>query len=136
MNASNGNDVGQKSESTRGFWALFITQFQGAFSDNVLKWLAIYLVTGLGLSKGDRDQLVSVVGFLFAVPFIVFSMPAGFLADRFSKRTVTLGVKGFELLVMSLPSVPATAFLSGLRPLTAALAAASSGSASPTATSI
>jgi len=102
MNASNGNDVGQKSESTRGFWALFITQFQGAFSDNVLKWLAIYLVTGLGLSKGDRDQLVSVVGFLFAVPFIVFSMPAGFLADRFSKRTVTLGVKGFELLVMSL----------------------------------
>jgi acyl-[acyl-carrier-protein]-phospholipid O-acyltransferase/long-chain-fatty-acid--[acyl-carrier-protein] ligase len=100
MNASDTNVAGQKTESTRGFWALFITQFQGAFSDNVLKWLAIYLITGLGLSKGGRDQLVSVVGALFALPFILFSMAGGFLADRHSKRTVTIGVKGFEIGVM------------------------------------
>src|SRR5208282_598605 len=31
---------------------------------------------------------------------ILFSMAGGFLADRFSKRTVTIGVKTFEIGVM------------------------------------
>jgi acyl-[acyl-carrier-protein]-phospholipid O-acyltransferase / long-chain-fatty-acid--[acyl-carrier-protein] ligase len=88
------------SESTRGFWALVVTQFQGAFSDNTLKWLVISLIAGMHFTDEKRDQLVGIVGALFAVPFIVFSMTGGFLADRFSKRTVTIGVKLFEILVM------------------------------------
>ncbi len=88
-------------DSPRGFWALFVTQFQGAFSDNTLKWLAIFLITGTpGFTAEKRDQLIGVVGAVFALPFIAFSMTGGFLADRFSKRTVTLGVKVFEMLVM------------------------------------
>src|SRR2546428_1024724 len=86
----------------RGFWYLFVTQFQGAFSDNALKWLAIFVITGLGLSNEKRDQLVGTVGALFALPFIAFSMTGGFLADHFSKRSVTIGVKVFEILVMLL----------------------------------
>ena len=86
--------------SARGFWALIVTQFQGAFSDNALKWLAIFLVTQLNLPATERDQLITIIGALFAVPFILFSMTGGFLADRFSKRTVTIGVKCFEILVM------------------------------------
>jgi acyl-[acyl-carrier-protein]-phospholipid O-acyltransferase / long-chain-fatty-acid--[acyl-carrier-protein] ligase len=88
--------------STRGFWALILTQFQGAFSDNALKWLAIFLVTQLNLPPAQSDRLVTVIGGLFAIPFILFSMAGGFLADRCSKRTVVLGVKLFELGVMSL----------------------------------
>jgi hypothetical protein len=35
-------DISRQSESSlRGFWALIVTQFQGAFSDNALKWRAI-----------------------------------------------------------------------------------------------
>ena len=86
----------------RGFWALIVTQFQGAFSDNALKWLAIFLITGMGFTNDKRDQLVGVTGALFALPFIVFSMAGGFLADRFSKRTVIIGVKIFEIFVMFL----------------------------------
>ena len=86
----------------RGFWALIVTQFQVAFSDNVLKWLVISLITGMGYSSVKRDQLVGVVGALFALPFILFSMFGGFLADRFSKRSVTIGVKIYEILVMLL----------------------------------
>src|SRR5580698_1725459 len=86
----------------RGFWWLFITQFQGAFSDNVLKWLVISLITGMGFSNDKRDQLVGVVGALFALPFILFSMAGGYLADRYSKRTVTIGIKLFEIAVMTL----------------------------------
>ena len=29
--------------SERGFWALIVTQFQGAFSDNVLKNLVVFV---------------------------------------------------------------------------------------------
>ena len=41
-----------------------------------------------------------LVGALFALPFILFSMSGGYLADRFSKRTVTIGTKIFEIGVM------------------------------------
>ena len=96
------NETEKDHGSLRGFWALILTQFQGAFSDNALKWLAIFLITGLGFSNEQRDKLVGVVGALFALPFIVFSMAGGFLADRFSKRSVTIGVKVFEIFVMLL----------------------------------
>jgi acyl-[acyl-carrier-protein]-phospholipid O-acyltransferase/long-chain-fatty-acid--[acyl-carrier-protein] ligase len=96
------SDSRASGHSLRGFWSLFITQFQGAFSDNALKWLAIFLITEMGVSGQQRDRLVSVTGALFALPFIVFSMAGGFLADRFSKRTVTIGVKSFEICVMLL----------------------------------
>jgi acyl-[acyl-carrier-protein]-phospholipid O-acyltransferase/long-chain-fatty-acid--[acyl-carrier-protein] ligase len=86
----------------RGFWALIVTQFQGAFSDNTLKWLVTFLIMEANLPAGKRDWLISTVGVLFAVPFILFSMAGGFLADHFSKRRVVLGVKVFEIAVMSL----------------------------------
>src|ERR1022692_5143987 len=95
------NETEKQHSSLRGFWALILTQFQGAFSDNALKWLAIFLISGLGFSNEQRDKLVGVVGALFSLPFILFSMAGGFLADRFSKRTVTIGVKLLEILIMS-----------------------------------
>lgn len=85
----------------RGFWCLFATQFQGAFSDNVFKFLAIFLVSDL-VSKTARDQYISVVLAVFSLPFILFSMAGGFLADRFSKRSVVIGTKIAEVLIMGL----------------------------------
>jgi MFS family permease len=86
----------------RGFWSLVITQFQGAFNENGLKNLVIFLILGMAMQKGDRDQLVLIVGTLFSVPFILFSMTGGFLADRYSKRSVTIWTKLFEMAVMGL----------------------------------
>jgi len=86
----------------RGFWSLVVTQFQGAFNDNAYKNLVVFLILGTGLARADRDRLVLVAGALFSVPFILFSMTGGFLADRFSKRTVTIGTKLFEIAVMVL----------------------------------
>jgi len=89
----------------KGFWSLIATQFQGAFSDNALKNLVIFLILGMGLPQEKRDTLVPVVGALFALPFIVFSMLGGWLADHFSKRTVTRNIKLFELGIMILASI-------------------------------
>ncbi len=83
-----------------GFWSLIATQFQGAFNDNGLKFLIIYLVIGTNLSADEEETKVLLVGLLFAVPFILFSMTGGYLADRFSKRSVTIGTKIFEVGAM------------------------------------
>jgi acyl-[acyl-carrier-protein]-phospholipid O-acyltransferase/long-chain-fatty-acid--[acyl-carrier-protein] ligase len=82
----------------RGFWSLIVTQFQGAFSDNTLRWVIGFLVLEMGLASEQRDRLfVLVVPLLFSVPFLLFSMAGGYLADRFSKRSVTIGTKVMEI---------------------------------------
>jgi acyl-[acyl-carrier-protein]-phospholipid O-acyltransferase / long-chain-fatty-acid--[acyl-carrier-protein] ligase len=91
------------SPSLTGFWALIAVQFQGAFSDNALKWLVSFLVLDSVLDKDRRDLwFVLVVPLLFAVPFLLFSIPGGYFADRYSKRSVTLWTKVFELFVMTI----------------------------------
>jgi acyl-[acyl-carrier-protein]-phospholipid O-acyltransferase / long-chain-fatty-acid--[acyl-carrier-protein] ligase len=84
-----------------GFWSLIVTQFQGAFNDNALKFLVIYLIVERNFALEVRDRLVLVVGALFALPFILFSLAGGYLADRYSKRSVTIGTKVFEIGVMT-----------------------------------
>jgi len=83
-----------------GFWSLIATQFQGAFNDNGLKFFVIFLILGTNPTSSQKDLLVFYVGNLFAVPFLLFSMAGGYLADRFSKRSVTIGTKIFEIFAM------------------------------------
>jgi acyl-[acyl-carrier-protein]-phospholipid O-acyltransferase/long-chain-fatty-acid--[acyl-carrier-protein] ligase len=93
----------QPGKSLSGFWALIAVQFQNAFSDNALKWLVSFLILESFPDKNQRDLwFVLVVPLLFAVPFLIFSIPGGYFADKYSKRSVTLGVKVFELIVMTL----------------------------------
>ena len=82
--------------SRRGFWALIATQFQGAFSDNILRNLLLSMIVGMQMKASDRETFISVVTFLFSVPFLILSMPGGWLADRFSKRQITIWTKGME----------------------------------------
>jgi acyl-[acyl-carrier-protein]-phospholipid O-acyltransferase / long-chain-fatty-acid--[acyl-carrier-protein] ligase len=83
-----------------GFWSLIATQFQGAFNDNGLKFLILFLIIGTNMTPDEQESKVLWVGALFAVPFILFSMTGGYLADRYSKRAVTIGTKMFEIAVM------------------------------------
>jgi acyl-[acyl-carrier-protein]-phospholipid O-acyltransferase/long-chain-fatty-acid--[acyl-carrier-protein] ligase len=83
-----------------GFWSLIVTQFQGAFNDNGLKFFVIYLILGQNPNEAERDFGVFLIGNLFAIPFLLFSMTGGYLADRYSKRSVTIGTKIFEIAAM------------------------------------
>jgi acyl-[acyl-carrier-protein]-phospholipid O-acyltransferase/long-chain-fatty-acid--[acyl-carrier-protein] ligase len=80
-----------------GFWSLIFTQFQGAFNDNALKFLVIYLIVERNFPSAIRDRFILLVGALFAMPFILFSLAGGYFADRYSKRDVTIGTKIFEI---------------------------------------
>jgi len=86
-----------------GFWSLIFTQFQGAFNDNALKFLVIYLIVERNLPSDLRDRFILLVGALFAIPFILFSLAGGYFADRYSKRSVTIGTKLFEIAWDCLP---------------------------------
>jgi acyl-[acyl-carrier-protein]-phospholipid O-acyltransferase/long-chain-fatty-acid--[acyl-carrier-protein] ligase len=52
------------------------------------------------LPKERLDALVSDAGTWFALPFLLFSMFGGWMADRFSKRHVMIGVKTMEIGIM------------------------------------
>jgi len=74
------------------FKALLVTQFIGAFVDNLLKVvISLYAIRILSSSQA-ASRYVSIVGVLFVLPFIIFSPIAGYLADRYLKRTVIIAM--------------------------------------------
>lgn len=77
------------------FIAMAATYFLGAFNDNFFKQAALLLAVSAGLT-----QLQGTATILFALPFILFSAGAGWLADRYSKKHVVIGVKFLELMAM------------------------------------
>ena len=87
----------EAERSRQGFWALIATQFQGALSDNILRNLLLSMIVGRGVGHQERETFVSAVPFIFSVPFLLLSMPGGWLAGRFSKRGVTIWTKVMEL---------------------------------------
>lgn len=90
----------------RGFWNLMFTQFQGAFSDNALRWLVIFpVLSSVAFSEAEKEGFASHASLLFAVPFLLFSTVGGWMADRFSKRSVMIGVKLGEVAIMLFAAV-------------------------------
>lgn len=86
--------------SDRGFWGLNLTQFLGAFNDNLFKQLVLLICVDRTNRGGQDLQGLAMV--LFAWPFIAFSGYAGFLSDRFSKRTIIVLCKLAEFLIVLL----------------------------------
>jgi acyl-[acyl-carrier-protein]-phospholipid O-acyltransferase/long-chain-fatty-acid--[acyl-carrier-protein] ligase len=86
------------------FWGMAVTQFLGAFNDNVFKQLILLLATPtvLELKQGTGEDLQSEAQYVFAGAFLLFSGFAGYLSDRFSKRPVIILAKVAEIVVMAL----------------------------------
>jgi acyl-[acyl-carrier-protein]-phospholipid O-acyltransferase/long-chain-fatty-acid--[acyl-carrier-protein] ligase len=91
--------AGMKLKST-GFRSFLWTQFLGAFNDNLCK-MAVSLRAVHVAASGGADYL-ALSGAVFVLPFLLFSGFSGHLADRFSKRSVLVSVKAFEILVMAI----------------------------------
>ena len=84
-----------------GFWSLIVTQFQNAFNDNAIKFLVIFIIVASNVPEERLGFLVFVIGGLFAIPFVLFSLTGGYFADRYSKRSVVIGTKLMEVGVMA-----------------------------------
>src|SRR3546814_7011490 len=88
---------------SRRFLPLFVTQFLGAFNDNLYKnALVILILFRLAADAGQGEVLVAVAGGLFVLPFFLFSATAGQLADKYDKARLIRVVKAAEIVVMGL----------------------------------
>ncbi len=74
---------------------LVIAQLLGAFNDNAYR--AMVSLAALEVAASSRSLLVAAAGAAFVLPYLLFSTIAGWLADRFSKRTILLAAKAAEI---------------------------------------
>jgi acyl-[acyl-carrier-protein]-phospholipid O-acyltransferase/long-chain-fatty-acid--[acyl-carrier-protein] ligase len=86
----------------RGFLCFFWTQFLGAFNDNLYKIIVSLVALDMTSLAGSRSFYISLIGLLFILPFALFSGYAGQFADIYSKRSVLIAVKTFEIAAMGL----------------------------------
>ena len=84
----------------RSFWGLNLTQFFGVFNDNLFKQLVMLDCLDQSNQGGKDLQGLGLV--LFSLPFIAFSGFAGFLSDRYSKRTIIILCKLAEVIIVLL----------------------------------
>jgi acyl-[acyl-carrier-protein]-phospholipid O-acyltransferase/long-chain-fatty-acid--[acyl-carrier-protein] ligase len=92
---------------SKRFLPLFVTQFFGAFNDNLFKNALIILVT-YRIAANDRiysAQLVNVAFGLFTLPLLLFSYLSGQLADKVDRARVARGVKLSEIALSIIGSV-------------------------------
>lgn len=88
------------------FMPLFVTQFLGAFHDNLFKnALTVMVLFGVGFGAAeDRGFLVTVAAALFILPFALFSAMGGQLAERYAKDRVIRALKVFEIVIAAVAS--------------------------------
>lgn len=97
MTSSNSYSQVLKRKGVRPFLWM---QFLNAFNDNVYK-LVVSLLAVLTAANGARGgTYLSLAGFIFVAPFVLFSGYAGQLADKFEKRSVVVVTKAFEIAAM------------------------------------
>ncbi len=76
------------------------TYFMGVFNDNFFRQTALLLAVVAG---GKYLQPIAMLA--FTLPFILFGAYAGWIADKFSKRTVVISSKILELIAMIFAAV-------------------------------
>jgi MFS family permease len=85
------------------FWGMTVTQFFGAFNDNLYKQLVLLLsiaAGGAAAAEATDEQWLPM--FIFSAPFLAFTGYAGYLSDKFSKRRIVVICKLAEILIMAL----------------------------------
>jgi acyl-[acyl-carrier-protein]-phospholipid O-acyltransferase / long-chain-fatty-acid--[acyl-carrier-protein] ligase len=93
----------ERSLVSKSFLGLLFTQFLGATNDNILRWLVIGI--GKDYAGVNVSNLLALGTAVFVLPYILLAAPAGYLADRYSKRRVIVLCKIGEAVIMALAIV-------------------------------
>ncbi len=91
----------------RRFAPFFVTQFLGAFNDNVFKTALITVLTFRALQWAEYSPsvLTNLIPGIFILPFVFFSATSGQLADKIDKAKMARFVKTLEIAIMSMAAV-------------------------------
>lgn len=111
--------------STRRFLPFFITQFLGAFNDNLFKQALVLAVLFRLTVTLDSNFLVNLCALLFILPFFLFSALGGQLGEKYDKDWLIRRLKLAEIFIMgfgafalwlgSLPLLLAVLFAMGMQ---------------------
>ncbi|WP_338755794.1 MFS transporter [Moraxella lincolnii] len=88
--------------SKKRFTSMFITQFMGAFNDNLFKQALLLVLTYNVASQMGMEisTLNNMAAMLFILPYFLFSALAGQLADKYEKSKLTVNIKILEIVIM------------------------------------
>ena len=85
---------------SRRFLPYFITQFLGAFNDNVFKQaLVLAILFKIGVTA-DPNVLINLSALLFILPFFLFSALGGQFGEKFPKHVLIRIIKFAEIIIM------------------------------------
>ena len=86
----------------RRFLPFFVTQFLGAFNDNLFKNALLVMVVSSAAvnAESSTNFTTNLAAGLFILPFFLFSTLAGHLADRYDKAFLIRRIKFAEILLM------------------------------------
>jgi MFS family permease len=86
---------------------MFLTQFFGAFNDNIYKYALLMVFTYGWINRGEINisTLNNVAALLFILPFFIFSATAGQIADRYERSQLIRWLKIGEICIMLLATV-------------------------------
>jgi len=87
----------------RRYLPYFVTQFLGAFNDNVFKnaIVIMFSFSAIKVLGMNSDVLINFAAVVFILPFFLFSATAGQLADKLDKAKMMQYVKLAEVIIMS-----------------------------------
>ncbi|MHC5062753.1 MAG: MFS transporter, partial [Planctomycetota bacterium] len=96
--------------SDKPLLGLYTAQFLGAFNDNAFKLFIVFLamrsiVGGAEANEAEAQYLTTLTFVVFTLPLMLFSFPAAWLADRWSKRNLMVLTKATEVFLMLAGSV-------------------------------
>ena len=83
------------------FAPYFLTQFLGAFNDNVFKNALVIILTYKIVSEHSAT-LVNLAAVIFILPFFLFSPLAGQIAGKFEKSNLIRQIKWVEIAIMGI----------------------------------
>ena len=86
------------------FAPFFVTQFLGAFNDNLFKNALVVLLTfqAAQWTTLPAELLANLAAGVFILPFFLFSATAGQLADKYDKASLARLVKVLEMAIMAI----------------------------------
>jgi len=86
----------------RRYLPFFITQFLGAFNDNLYKnaLMIMFSFSAISIMGLNSDVLINFAAVVFILPFFLFSATAGQLADKYDNSMLMQYIKLLEVLIM------------------------------------
>ncbi|AWF79907.1 MFS transporter [Microbulbifer sp. A4B17] len=84
--------------ASRRFMPLFLSLLSSVFNDNLFK-NSLLVILAFHLAKAEANTLINLASSLYVIPYFLFSLAAGQLADKYEKGRVIRIIKAAEILI-------------------------------------